>query len=604
MSEKKNIERLFQEKFKDFEVTPDPMVWESIASKLEKKEDKKRIFPFWFNAKAAGIAAALVLGFFVVNLNEGKLPWAEKNAKESVVSIEKDQHTETLGTNSVATSSNVAKENEKSAIEKNNSVGFSTESIASSETTENHSSSSTKTPESSNQSSQKDQRINPIITQKQTTQQQRFKNATQAIALDETKTNQKAKRQSNQKFHTSERISNEIKSSVASVNTTNKVLNRKHRTTNKSYKTPTSVFETQEVQESSVANLEHKKQKYSAKNKRKKTSSVVNPNSFEDSTNPFLENRVEETQPKDALVEMSQNKIKESNPVSQNNQIQIQNKLPNQGKDSVVVATVENPLDKIAQEKVLEKQKEKEVIASAAKKHWEIQPNIAPVFMSASQGSPIASEFSDNRKNYDTNLSVGLGVNYAISKKFTIRTGVHKFDVDYNTADIGYYASLNAKGAVKTLGSIVMDEDKRNMVIADLSGKSNTTSPELASQNMESGLLNQKFGFIEIPAEVSYKLIDQKIEVNLITGMSTLFLNTNQVSVISDGKITTIGEVNNLNKVHFSSNLGVGFSYHFWKSFKLNLEPTFKYQWNTFSQNAGDFKPYIIGLYTGVSFKF
>jgi len=67
MTDKKNIERLFQEKFKDFEVNPTPEAWENIVSKLEKKENKKRVFPFWFNAKAAGIAAALVLGFFGLN---------------------------------------------------------------------------------------------------------------------------------------------------------------------------------------------------------------------------------------------------------------------------------------------------------------------------------------------------------------------------------------------------------------------------------------------------------------------------------------------------------------------------------------------------------
>jgi hypothetical protein len=75
MNDKKKIERLFQEKFKDFEVNPSPEVWENIASQLEKKKGKKRIFPFWFNAKAAGIAAALVLGFFTLNNNADWMNW-------------------------------------------------------------------------------------------------------------------------------------------------------------------------------------------------------------------------------------------------------------------------------------------------------------------------------------------------------------------------------------------------------------------------------------------------------------------------------------------------------------------------------------------------
>jgi len=88
MNDKKNIERLFQEKFKDFEATPSPKVWENIAAELEKKEDKKRILPFWFNMKAAGIAATLLLGYFIAN-NSGFKPFnSNENNTKTVVSSE------------------------------------------------------------------------------------------------------------------------------------------------------------------------------------------------------------------------------------------------------------------------------------------------------------------------------------------------------------------------------------------------------------------------------------------------------------------------------------------------------------------------------------
>ena len=64
MSENKNIERLFQEKFKDFEVIPEEPVWDNIEAALDKKE-KRRIIPFWW--KLSGIAAALLLGFLITN---------------------------------------------------------------------------------------------------------------------------------------------------------------------------------------------------------------------------------------------------------------------------------------------------------------------------------------------------------------------------------------------------------------------------------------------------------------------------------------------------------------------------------------------------------
>jgi hypothetical protein len=146
-----------------------------------------------------------------------------------------------------------------------------------------------------------------------------------------------------------------------------------------------------------------------------------------------------------------------------------------------------------------------------------------------------------------------------------------------------------------------MKSGTSNMVIED---RSFSITKELAGQNKEEGYLNQRMGFVEIPVELSYKLIDKKFGVHIIGGMSTLFLNDNEVSVVSNGMTTVIGEANNLNKVHFSSNVGLGFKYSFWKSFEANFEPTFKYQLNTFSNSEGGFKPYIIGLYSGLSFKF
>jgi hypothetical protein len=74
--------------------------------------------------------------------------------------------------------------------------------------------------------------------------------------------------------------------------------------------------------------------------------------------------------------------------------------------------------------------------------------------------------------------------------------------------------------------------------------------------------------------------------------------------VSSAGLSTKVGEAANLNDIHFSTNVGVGFKYRFWDAFQANFEPMFKYQVNAYSKDAGNFKPYFIGLYTGISFSF
>jgi long-subunit fatty acid transport protein len=118
------------------------------------------------------------------------------------------------------------------------------------------------------------------------------------------------------------------------------------------------------------------------------------------------------------------------------------------------------------------------------------------------------------------------------------------------------------------------------------------------------GVLNQRMGYIEMPFEVSYKLLDNKFGVEVIGGMSTLFLNKNEVFLEADGMNMKIGEATNLNPFHLSTNFGVGFNYGFLKNFQARIEPTFKYQLNTFTRDSQNFKPYIFGIYTGVSYRF
>ncbi|CAM1341185.1 hypothetical protein [Tenacibaculum amylolyticum] len=62
MMEDKNINRLFQEKLKDFEVQPDPRIWSNIEEKLSKKK-KRRVIPIWWFA--SGIASVVILGLFL-----------------------------------------------------------------------------------------------------------------------------------------------------------------------------------------------------------------------------------------------------------------------------------------------------------------------------------------------------------------------------------------------------------------------------------------------------------------------------------------------------------------------------------------------------------
>jgi hypothetical protein len=270
----------------------------------------------------------------------------------------------------------------------------------------------------------------------------------------------------------------------------------------------------------------------------------------------------------------------------------IDNKL-----DSTAIANVEPN----ALEELLKGNEKEEKIAETNLNRWQITSSIAPIyFSSASKGSPIDDAFANNDKSFDKNLSIGLGINYNVNKKLSIRTGVNKFTLGYNTQDVVFFAGLNSNN----FDNITPSANSADIIVMPENTRSGFAGFQTGISNINEGSISQQMGYVEVPLEMSYRLVDSKFGVSLIGGVSTLFLNENSVTVISQGMSASLGTANNLNDVHFSSNLGIGFDYTFWKSFRFNFEPMFKYQINTFTKGSGNFQPYFIGLYSGLSFKF
>lgn len=683
MNDKKKIERLFQEKFKDFEVNPSPEVWENIASQLEKKKGKKRIFPFWFNAKAAGIAAALVLGFFTLNNNADWMNWngfstntEESQNNQSVA--EKNNETvngkEITPTNTVNPLSNESNSSVASTSEENqiqSKTNASQDAIVSSSENNQLPSGQFSSGTTIVKKNTSNKRTTPYLENNESV-------ALTTIAQKEKKSANSSNQKPNTSLVTNQDVqkntindnpvaSQTIKESIV-VDNNSISTNNNQSLTNSAQGSNSLAAQNKNTQKNTIdknGNASDENQiavitndeKTKSVNKEESVAAVSNQNSNSSITvnqknegnsndkkltvsdnNQIAENSVDkktksanqnqsvatntdkdynqstavnQSQNKNELVQNSlASKITEEIKYSESNEIikdskntAIANQLTAEQKDSVMVAKVEeNPLEKILKEKekaTVEKEKKEEELLTSK---WGVRPTIAAIFSGASKGSPISNEFADNSKTFDPKFGLGIGVDYEASKKLTLRSGVNKIDLAYNTDDIAFYTALSGRTAShNNTSNINKNAASANIVIED---RSNVTTIEIAAFDKESGLLNQQIGYIEVPMEMSYKIVDKKFGLNFITGISTLFLSDNKVSIIRDGMTTEIGEANNLNKVHFSANLGIGMKYNILKSLEASFEPTFKYQVNTFSNDSGNFKPYVIGLYTGFRYKF
>ncbi len=253
---------------------------------------------------------------------------------------------------------------------------------------------------------------------------------------------------------------------------------------------------------------------------------------------------------------------------------------------------------------------DEEEMATAERK-WSLGARVAPVyFNSFGEGSPIHPNFVANSKSGNVNFSYGLSVAYEVAPKLSVRSGVNKVEYGYDTNDIQFTSSLAASTRLQ-LTNIDYTLASKNLVVQSLSTSEGTqdvivnNSREVAGpEPSQNGRMVQQFGYLEVPLELNYALLDTKVGLNLIGGVSSLFLVDNTVTLQSNNGATQIGEANNINTVNFSTNVGIGINYQLSQKIQLNLEPMFKYQLHTFSDSSGSFQPFSVGVYSGLSFKF
>lgn len=619
MSEKKHIDRLFQEKFKDFEVAPPDELWGKIEAELQPEKKKRRVIPIWF--RMGGVAAALIIGMLLTlplftggdndgngidtNTNKVVLDGAKQNKQDkngnSIVPA-------TDAENAVVTTSDAT---DNTTLNQNGQNGFGSQ---------NNTPARQQGGNVSNTTNNNNSLINtdsPVITN-------RNNSRNNAVAYDNNTAN-KAGNKTNQTLNTDKSGNITNRNAVITENgmpATQQEVNRGVAQQNNNSRTSGSGNDNGGVspsnQERNNSNLTNTNgiinngndTGVAANNETKNQQNTNGAVSGNDTNGNIVgrENNLINTQQGEDLL---------------NNQINAQNSELADATDetdtTAVAAETENELDKILREQQ-EGKDEDEAIADAVKNYkWNIKPQVAPLFYnSMSQGSPIDAQFASNSKNYDADMSYGVGIDYAITDRLSVRSGINTVNLSYATNDVAYYASMdggtnNIASAGRAANIVVQSQniapnngDVQGVIASGPgAGTSITFASNIFSNQSFEGQMVQKMGYIEVPLEMSYKLLKSKFGINLIGGFSTLFLNDNNVSVISNqGYSTEVGEASNVNSVNFSTNLGVGFKYNFWNSFEASFEPTFKYQVNTFSGSSGNFKPYFIGLYSGISFKF
>ncbi|WJJ97136.1 hypothetical protein [Algibacter luteus] len=518
MSDKKHIDRIFQEGFKDFEAAPSDAVWKNIEAKLNEKKKKRRVVPIWW--QYAGIAAALLIlltigGIYFNNSEEG--------STNPIVETEN-----TIPENTILGNENINDTSETNQVVLENSK-----------------------EEESNKTSNLNAEA-PLITDQI--------DASNETTVAETNTST-IKNQSKSKLVSSDKT--RLKNNLNNQNT-DPVANASEDK-NEQISLPKNVDE-----KTSVANLSE-----TVKVENVTETLLVDKEKAEAILNDALK---DDTKIADTSSEIENNVTVDEN--SENNELSIEEAI-NISKDII------------------------DEESNNQKNKWTVSPNAAPIYFNTlGEGSSIDPQFNNNSKSGEINMSYGIAASYALNKKLKIRSGINRVNLGYNTNDVIVFQSTGSRSSSSALQNVSganRNSDDVSFISSETLSSSNATE-SIASSNAS---INQALGYIEIPLEIQYTLSDKKFGVNVIGGFSSLFLNDNEIySQEENGTRTYLGEASNINKTSYSANFGLGLNYKVSKRFDLNLEPIFKYQFNTFNNTSGNFSPYFIGVYTGFAIKF
>jgi len=659
MGDKKNIDRLFQEQFKNFEVSPDDVIWENIQSKLEEDRKRKKKIPLWM--KLGGIAASLLLLvtvsitlFFtdgtkkeMVSVSEGENSVIKNvsntDSKESASEIIINKKTTTP---LVYSNSNDLKNEllvRESSVFKNKQLKGSkiigSSAINSDEVNAYNNSQLNNAAYIKHDTGVTNKNSNVLrnvaVVQNSTLLKKENKTSelrTVNSDVENVYNNSQLNKDTSVQYDTD--VANNNTNSISKKSSFNKNLNV---LSNIAIVQNSALLKTENKFSGLNISEEEKVNRQIANNKVgfEKGSTRFNSSNITDKELTKKFNVGIESIGSDELSTIESNSVSDKKSPSDNNTDIVTGKVSglefveNDSNDTDSKSTVasseleldkekcseeedseeqEQPVEKtieeaVAELKIEEDKTKNDTEEDAAFNKWRIAPNIAPVYYNTlSDGSPVDRNLTANKKKGQLTMSYGLGVGYVVNKRLTIRTGLNKVEFGYDTQDVAISSTPDPISGPR-IKNIDLAPGVESLNILNTDGFSVAQIPS-AYSSLYNASLNQRIGYLEVPLELSYKVSDKKMKIDVITGVSTFFLNKNEIYTETNGKATFIGEANNLNKMSYSANIGLGFNYKIVKTFNFNFEPMFKYQLNAFSNDSGNFKPYILGVYSGFSYKF
>ncbi len=261
---------------------------------------------------------------------------------------------------------------------------------------------------------------------------------------------------------------------------------------------------------------------------------------------------------------------------------------------------------------------------SKEKARWSVGAQVSPEYaVSRSSHSQTYASNMLSGTSGSADLGGGISVELKKGKRWSIQSGVYYSGLDQsakNRTSTGDKTSLDVNSGSNYFNTPVnVDASSNRMTMNSQAGVielSKVPSGMVLGTSLEDKTLAssvivsstsfiQNFDYIEIPLYLRYTLIDSRFDVVALGGFSSNLLVGNQIFVEGASGKSLVGKTQDMETLNYSGTLGLGFRYGLSKRISLNVEPRLKYYLKSLNSNSSvTYKPYTIGVFTGLSYEF
>lgn len=266
---------------------------------------------------------------------------------------------------------------------------------------------------------------------------------------------------------------------------------------------------------------------------------------------------------------------------------------------------------------------------SEKKGRWLVGAQVSPEYnVSRSSHSQVYASNMISASSNPVDLGGGISVEFKKGKRWSLQSGVYYSGMGQSSGNSSY-SNRNMSASTDLSSNLGQEYFNAAVNIDSKSSKMmmNSTAGVIEFNGVPAGIVLgtnledkalvssavvvsdtrfiQNFEYIEIPLYLRYTLIDSRFDVDMLGGISSNMLVGNQTFMESNMGKSLIGSTRDMEAMNYSGTLGIGLKYGLSKRIYLNVEPRVKYYLNSLNSNSSvTYKPYTIGVFTGLSYEF